>query len=43
MCRPGRLDGEKLANVRRLRGLDGVVCKRYDFVMDALRDFQPMK
>ena len=37
------MDVEKLANVGRLRGLDGVVGKRYNFVMDALRDFQPMK
>ena len=34
-----RLDGEKLANVRGLRGLKGIVSERYYFVVDALRDF----
>ena len=33
------LDGEKLANVRGLRGLKSVVGKRCYFVVDALRDF----
>src|SRR6218665_867958 len=37
--RPGRLDGEKLAKVRGLRGLKSVISKRCYFVVDALRDF----
>ena len=36
--RPGWLDGEKLANVRGLRGLKSIVCKRCYFVVDVLRD-----
>src|SRR6218665_1498691 len=35
----GWLDGEKLANVRGLRGLKSVVSKRRYFVVDAMRDF----
>ena len=36
---PGWLDGEKLANLRGLRGLKSAISKRCYFVVDALRDF----
>lgn len=42
MSRSRLLDSEKFVNVRGLRSLKTIVGKRYSFVVDVLRDFNPI-